>query len=67
MSDPKTWRTEYEKLVIEEALRRMRRQPPRDVRTWAIASRMSRFDRVVVALLAAASRVGKTLRRIIRP
>lgn len=61
------WRDEYERMLVDEALRRMRRQPPSDARTWTLASSMTRSERRLAAAFRALARIGDRLRRIIRP
>lgn len=67
MSDPKTWRVEYEKALLDEAVRRMRRQPPHVVRAWTLVSGMTRFERALVGAWLFACRIGDALRGRIRP
>lgn len=58
---------EYEKMLIDEAIRRMRRLPPRDPRTWTLVSPMTRAERWIHAAFVALHHVRVWLRRRIRP
>lgn len=66
MSDPKTWRDEYEKVLLDEALRRMKRLPPRDLRTWTLVAGMTRHERFVVLAWLRITRLAAWLRGRLR-
>ena len=60
-------RAEFESMLIDEAVRRLRRQLPRDVARWARVSQMNRAERAVVAVISAPYRFRDWLRRKMRP
>lgn len=60
-------RAEFESMLIGEAIRRLRRELPRDTRKWPLYAQMTKVERVLVAFLAAPYRVRDWLRRKMRP
>ena len=70
----KPWHAEYERMLIEETVRRLGRQRPKDVNTWTVVSQMTRGDRAMVwaitliprAVDAVRARL-RALRRRLRP
>jgi hypothetical protein len=60
-------RAEFESMLIAEAVRRLRRQLPRDVSRWARVSQMSRLERGAIALISWPYRLRDWLRRKMRP